>query len=367
VTTSRWHEIRLVARQDFLDFVRNRAAVKRLVRLPLIVIGTTILIGAVSFVSAGGSLGDVSAGVDQLTARRRVTAVPLSTQPVERTVAVKGVGTSHPLVAALKERRDARVISAAIDKHVLATTRQRITAAGLSEDLVTSAEVAISVRRSSSPQPANRGPIGSVAVFMLFPLLSMIGTASERISGARDRRVIEPLLVLPLRRTSVLVGKGLSALGIAFLSIAAPFGPLMLLAAIPAVMSGLTGFWWRVTAAIAIGLAASCVLTVAYGLFTGARARSTGETGLINRTIFLVVPLIIVSANVLGNLSWAIPTLLAVPLIGTVLFIQHTIVQGPNVIHALLLVLSCLATAALLLALGARALGRDAVIIRATT
>jgi hypothetical protein len=109
------------------------------------------------------------------------------------------------------------------------------------------------------------------------------------------------------------------------------------------------------------------VLTVAYGLFTGARARSTGETGLINRTIFLVVPLIIVSANVLGNLSWAIPTLLAVPLIGTVLFIQHTIVQGPNVIHALLLVLSCLATAALLLALGARALGRDAVIIRATT
>lgn len=205
--------------------------------------------------------------------------------------------------------------------------------------------------------------IPSLVVVQLFGLISM---AASRLSGAKDRRTLEALLVLPSARRDLLAGIGGAALVVSTLAALVVVLPLTaLLTTLVASVERSVGGPVDVVVSIVVGTAVAATLMVATGLYAGARSGSSSEgTGLSTILQMAVIGAVMISP-VLSEVD-AEGLVLAAPLIGTMLFVRDGLAEGPNLVDAATVVVAQLAIAWILLQRAARLLDSDRGVLRAT-
>src|SRR5581483_2481818 len=75
-------------------------------------------------------------------------------------------------------------------------------------------------------------------VFVLFQSTSLVTTASSLFSGQKDKRTLEPLLLLPLRRVDILRGAGIAAFAIGVIPVVMFMIPVTVGLLLPSMFGG---------------------------------------------------------------------------------------------------------------------------------
>lgn len=194
--------------------------------------------------------------------------------------------------------------------------------------------------------------------------IGVVTSVASVLGSARERRAIEPLLVLPLRRRSIALGVGLGAFPLACLQVVAAVVLLVSTAAIPG--SALHQPLSSLLAMYVAGVAAALVLAlVATGFGCLAGALGTGGDDAVSLGDLLSV--VFVAA---GVLAFAAPTidavvLYAVPVLGQVLLMRDLVAGRFDPASVTLAVASALLTFAVLVRWSGRLLGDQQRVLRA--
>ena len=218
---------------------------------------------------------------------------------------------------------------------------------------------------SSSGEGARLGLAQALPALLAIQLFGLMSAAEERLAGAKDRRVLEPLLVLPFRRLDILLGIGGATMGAGFLAAAVFFVPLVvgLTLAVAAITSTVAGPV-EVAVTLLLGVALFGVVFTSIGLFAGARAHSGGE-GSVFVTIAQVGVFALVSATpFLADVDAAGPILL-VPILGPMLLVREGVANGFAAGPTLLAVAGALAVSAWLVRSAVQHLDAEGSVLRA--
>lgn len=159
-------------------------------------------------------------------------------------------------------------------------------------------------------------------LLVLLPLSGTVGVAAQRISGSKDQRVFEPLLVLPFTRAELLAGKALSAYTIGVISLAAMAAPLLLGRTIPLGAAGRSVHLPFADIGVLLGIGIVLLaLLVALGVAVGAASRTSAELGSVLQMATL--PLFLMGSVLQFRSSIpTTPLLLALPFFGSLLCIR---------------------------------------------
>ncbi len=168
----------------------------------------------------------------------------------------------------------------------------------------------------------------AIPPLLVIQLFGLMAAAEERLAGAKDRRVLEPLLLLPFRRLDILLGIGAATMSAGFLAAALLFLPLVvgLSIAVAAISDTLVGPF-EVAGALLLGIALFGVVFTAVGLYAGARAHSGGE-GSVFVTVAQVTAFALVSATPFLIDVAAEGPLLLVPVLGPMLLVRDAVAEG---------------------------------------
>lgn len=203
-------------------------------------------------------------------------------------------------------------------------------------------------------------------LLVLLPLSGTVGVAAQRISGSKDQRVFEPLLVLPYRRTELLLGKALSAWTIGTISLVALALPLLIGGELPLGAGGRPVHLPPAEVAAVAGIGAVLLsLLVALGVAVGAASRTSAELGSVLQLVTL--PLFLMGSFL--QFRSAIPStpgLLVVPFFGALLCVRDI---GIGALDGRDLLLAAGASAlwgVLAVALAARFLRSERAVVRST-
>jgi hypothetical protein len=194
--------------------------------------------------------------------------------------------------------------------------------------------------------------------------IGVITAVAAVLGAARERRSIEPLLVLPLRRSSIALGTALGAFPLASIQLLAALALLVLTAAIPGNVLHQDGP--TVAAMMLAGMASALVLAlVATGFGCLAGALGTGSDDAVSlgdliSILFVVVGVVVFSAP---TLSWT--AAYAVPILGQVLLVRDTVSGTTDRLGAFLAVASALATFGVLVRISGRCLSNQKRLARA--
>jgi ABC-type Na+ efflux pump permease subunit len=201
---------------------------------------------------------------------------------------------------------------------------------------------------------------------VLLPLTGAVGIAAQRVSGSKDQRVFEPLLVLPFSRREVLVGKAVSGLALGSITLPAVAGPLLLGRVLPISRAGtsiaLPFAETMGVVGVAVGL---LVLLVSLGVMIGAAARTSAELGSVLQIATLPVFLLGLFLQFRSGIE-SRPGLLVLPFFGPLLVVRDLTVGALTVAHALTTAAATTAWAALLLWLGSRFVESERSVLRST-
>jgi ABC-type Na+ efflux pump permease subunit len=197
-------------------------------------------------------------------------------------------------------------------------------------------------------------------------LTGAVGIAAQRVSGSKDQRVFEPLLVLPFSRREVLVGKAVSGLALGSITLPAVAGPLLLGRVLPISRAGtsiaLPFAETMGVVGVAVGL---LVLLVSLGVMIGAAARTSAELGSVLQIATLPVFLLGLFLQFRSGIE-SRPGLLVLPFFGPLLVVRDLTVGALTVAHALTAAAATTAWAALLLWLGSRFVESERSVLRST-
>jgi ABC-type Na+ efflux pump permease subunit len=351
-----------------------------------------LLIGAVGLASAslqgraedrsfhvvmGGDLDGARGVIDELRADPRLVLTP-STDPagdVTASVASAGVvfppGTDAELAAghhvevALYRRASANSSTEAYNSVLLRL--QAIERARASGQTAPVALGGPQVTVVELPRDATRNRIELARELAPVAALLCIGvvTAVASVLGAaRERRTLEPLLVLPLRRDAIAAGIAGGAFPLAVLQIVAGVALLVLTAAIPGTLAhqdpatviamALAG----TVAAVLLALVASGFGCLAGSLGTGSDdAVSMGDLVAV---LFVIVGVITFLAPAVGTT----PVAFAVPILGQVLVVRDAVAGTLGALDAVVALASALVTVALLVRVASRRIDDDRHIAR---
>jgi ABC-type Na+ efflux pump permease subunit len=184
------------------------------------------------------------------------------------------------------------------------------------------------------------------------------------LGAARERRAIEPLLVLPLARTSLALGIALGAFPLAALQLLVAVALLVLTAALPG--NALHQDAPVVAGMLAGGIGAALVLAlVATGFGTLAGALGTGSDDAVSlgdlvAVAFVVIGVVVFSApTISGTVAYAVPVL------GAVLVVRDTVGGTAEVLPVALAVAVAAATFAALVRFSGHLLADQRRIARA--
>jgi ABC-type Na+ efflux pump permease subunit len=203
----------------------------------------------------------------------------------------------------------------------------------------------------------------ALLVIQLFGLMS---NAEERIAGAKDRRVLEPLLVLPFRRRDIVLGIGGASLGIGFLAAALVFVPLALgLATFVGSVAKTVGGSFDVVSAILVGAILLGTFFTSFGLYAGARAHSGGEGSTFVTVAQVAVFAVVASTPFLSELAAKGP-ILAAPVIGPMLLIREGAASGLDTTQLVTAIAGALVVARLLVDRATRLVGAEVSVLRAS-
>ena len=360
--------IRLVAARELLDYRRQRKVWRRLFLQPFVVIlllAVPVLIFRAAeererrstfSVGVEGSADAVpglraALGRSPLDARdvedgaRQVIAGAVDTAVVVPPGAAGDVAAGRPVrlrVLTLPSDASSRFGTEALNRR-LEELRAEVAAATLRREDVP-AEVAAPIAltpidlTTSSGEGTRFGLAQALPPLLVIQLFGLMAAAEERIAGAKDRRVLEPLLVLPFRRLDVLMGIGGATMLAGFLAAALLFVPLVVgltlaLAAVTETVAGLL----EVAGALLLGIALFGAVFTAVGLYAGARAHSGGEGSVFVTVAQLSVFAMASVTPFLTDVAAAGPILL-VPVLGPMLLVRDAVADGfaatPTVIAA---------------------------------
>ena len=205
--------------------------------------------------------------------------------------------------------------------------------------------------------------VGAVAALLC---LGVVTAVAGSLGGARERRTLEPLLVLPLRRSSLAAGVAAGSLPLASLQIVAGVSLLVLTAAVPASAShqpaGVVAAMVLVGAVAALPLAAVACAT---GVVAG--SLGTGTDDAVSLGDLLALPFVAVGILLFAVPAWAPPVAVyAVPGIGQALLVRDAVAGTAGVVATGLAVASALVASAALVAVAGRLVGGEGRILRAT-
>jgi ABC-type Na+ efflux pump permease subunit len=245
-------------------------------------------------------------------------------------------------------------------------SRELLRDAGAPADLAAPLVLQIDDVTATSPEGLRFGLGQALPVLLVIQLFGLMTVAEERLAGAKDRRILEPLLLLPFRRSELLFGVGAAAAFIGALSALIVFVPLTLLVstAVAAIGRSIAGPI-EVAAAVAIGAATLALVFTSFGLLLGARASSAGE-GSVFVTITQVAVFAVIAASPFLTSVAARGPILLVPVLGPLLLVRDGVGHGLDPVSVLLVVGGALVLARIVGGGALRRLDDEKSVLRST-
>lgn len=355
---TRLRAVRLVFARELLDYRRQRKVWRRLFLQPLVVV--VLLSVPVLLFRAGEERekrssytvavqGDVAsvAGLREALDRpplrlrevrdaaRAVIAGTAATAVVVPGSA-RGDATAgrpvHLRVLTLPSEGASRYGAAAVAQRLeevrATTSAARLAAAGVPLSVTAPYVLRVVDLGTTSGEGTRFGLGQALPPLLVIQLFGLMASAEERIAGAKDRRVLEPLLVLPFRRLDLLLGIGAATMGAGFLAAALLFVPLVvgLTLALAAVTSTVGGPL-EVAGALLLGVTLFGSVFTAVGLYAGARAHSGGEGSVFVTLAQLAVFAMVSATPFLADVGASGPVLL-VPVLGPMLVVRDAVAGG---------------------------------------
>jgi ABC-type Na+ efflux pump permease subunit len=304
----------------------------------------------------------------QVTSSKADVGLVLSTTDVARALAgdreqVRG----DVLVLAGRSRSRAAVgaLGPALETFGLEVTHQRLVPRGLPDSTVLPFLVE-HVDLSETPRGQRLVLATMLPLLVLLPVAGTVGVAAQRISGSKDVRVFEPLLVLPFTRRELLLGKAVGALSIGSVTLIAVGVPLYLGRFLPIGASGrsISLPLPELVAVLAIG-AVMLVLLVLLGTAVGAASRTSAELGSVLQMstlpIFLLGSFLQFRSGIVTT-----PQLLVLPFFGPLLCLRDVATGTLTLGHLAIAVVATSAWGAACVAAGVRLLESERSVLRST-
>ena len=200
---------------------------------------------------------------------------------------------------------------------------------------------------------------------LVIQLFGLMAAAEERLAGAKDRRVLEPLLLLPMRRLDILLGIGAATMSAGVFAAAMLFVPLVLgltiaLAAVTGEVAGPV----EVATALFLGIGLFSAVFTAIGLYAGARAQSGGEGSVFVTVAQLTVFALVSLTPFLTDVAAQGPLLL-LPVLGPMLLVRDGVAGGFEVGPTVLALAGSAAVSAALVRRAVRLLDAEGSVLRA--
>lgn len=252
----------------------------------------------------------------------------------------------------------------ALEEFRVQRSEDAFTAAGAQPDAAAPIRIEVSDVSRASPQAARLTLAAALPTLAAIQLFGLVSLAQQRIGSAKDRRVLEPLLVLPLSRTTLLAGAALAALTAGLAGSLILLGPLGI-----ALVSGigrLTGSLAApasVLASLALEVAALAALFSTAGVFVGARSASGVSSNTVASAVQIAL-ILVLSASVFVAEADVTPALAATPVVGALLTAREGVADGLVASHAAITAAVHGGLAALFLGAGARRLGDERSVLR---
>jgi ABC-type Na+ efflux pump permease subunit len=393
-----------VARHDLLDLRRQRGVWLGLLLIPFVTVSFLLLLPgvladreqssqarAVYRVAVQGDAEDVrrlavaalppsrfrlsatgDARAEVSHARADAGLVPAGDGGVPAEVAGEGGVGDRQLVADLvvlsgrsRSRNAAAAVAGALEAHGLELTDGRLAARGLPPSAARPI-VVDDVDLSTTTRGRRLSLATMLPLMVLLPVAASVGVAAQRISGSKDQRVFEPLLVLPLTRRELLAGKALSAYAIGTVTVATVGVPLLAGRFVPIGTAGRSVDLPVPEVAGVLALAAVLLaLLVALGTTVGAASRTSAELGSVLQMstlpIFLLGSLLQFRSGIVTT-----PPLLALPFFGMLLCVRDLAISALTAAHVAVAVAATAAWSTLLLAVAARLIESERSVLRTT-
>ena len=217
---------------------------------------------------------------------------------------------------------------------------------------------------TTSAEGIRFGLAQALPALLVIQLFGLVSLTQERLAGAKDKRVLEALLLLPVPRRHILLGIGSATTLVGALSSVVIFVPLTLAisAAVASLSRSLTDPL-GLASTLVIGGGTLALTFAALGLMLGARASSGSAGSVLVTVIQLTIFATVIVSPFIGDINGASPVL-TVPVLGPLLFVRDGLQSGPQPAAVLQLMLTQVAIAALLVRIGARALDADRSVLR---
>ena len=242
-------------------------------------------------------------------------------------------------------------------------TTADLIARGADPELLAPLRVDVTDLAGGSPSGV-RDTLGlGLSLLLALQCLGLMGLAQERIGGSRDRRVLEPILALPIGRRDLLMGAGLASLAAGLAAVVLALGPVSGFVAI-AVHSvrDAPGGLVALFGGMGVGVIALATVLIAAGLLIGTMAESslTGTTTTNAIRLALYIGIAIIPIFDLPTTPW----FLALPLVGPISFVRDAIGHGLLADRALIVVVAALAWSFLFITRAARLLDAERGVLR---
>lgn len=261
-------------------------------------------------------------------------------------------------------RRASAVALRAIEEMRLDLSREALRAADVDPDAAQPLKISVEDATSASPDAARLTVASALPTLIAIQMFSLVSLAQQRLGTAKARRVLEPLLVLPVSRAAILLGTGLAAAVLGFLGASVVLVPLaaLMVAGVGALTSSLAAPL-TVVAALVFEIALLTALFVAAGTFVGSRTASgtdsTTLTAIIQTALILVLSLSVFVAEADVTVALA-----AIPVVGVLLVAREGAADGLAVAHVVTACASHIALTAALFRVSARQLGERRSVLR---
>ncbi|HUP87568.1 MAG TPA: ABC transporter permease [Acidimicrobiales bacterium] len=217
---------------------------------------------------------------------------------------------------------------------------------------------------TASSEGTRFGLAQALPPLLVIQLFGLMASAEERIAGAKDRRVLEPLLLLPFRRIDILLGIGAATMSAGMLAASVLFVPLVVgLSVALAAVSGEVAGPLEVGAALFLGITLFGSVFTAVGLYAGARAHSGGEGSVFVTVAQLTVFALVSMTPFLTDVAARGPVLL-VPVLGAMLLVRDVVAGGFELGPTLLALSASGAVAVTLLRRAVHLLDAEGAILR---
>ena len=385
---------RLVAKQELLDLFRSRQVWVSLLLQPIVFVGMVGFfgwLGQQQNQAFRAKTVTIAMSGDQADAQPFAAIFRSSNFRVRNTTDVFGeltkgtgqadVGMTIPQGAnrslANKRTVDIRLIyrkgdnksevalgraTAVLDAFSAFEIGKRLQPLGLTKELTP--VVAIKTTDATSTSKGVRLTLGSLLpVLVLLQSTSLLTTASAMLAGRKDKRTLEPLLLLPASRQDILSGAGAAAFLMGLIPVAAFIVPVLAAMLLP------FGFVHGIASigAVALGLGIVgpllAALMVGFGLLIGTLSRGSesgsalGSFGFV--PFFAVGMLFVLVSNPPNSLP-----MYAIPAYGAGLLMRTMVGHGFALGPLLVVVVSTLVCVAVLLRLASSYLETERAVLR---